>query len=186
MLMTKEKQGQLAGIVTAPYMALATMAICLPRRAAGNQYRHQVMTRAILIDYGYVEGVLHKAALCHDLIEDIPGFDHQLLITADTDGPTVYKLVLEVTKRAGESKVAFLERIYHEGSREACLIKAADRIANLVDIGFMTERSFISRYCDESERYILKISDRVNQDMSTEIRDLIVSRRNLLNILNCA
>ena len=29
-------------------------------------------TYNILIDYGHIDSVLHKAALVHDLIEDIP------------------------------------------------------------------------------------------------------------------
>jgi GTP pyrophosphokinase len=183
MLMTNEKRDLLATIITAPYMALATIAICLARQTTGNQFRHMAQTRDILIDYGHIDAVLHKAALVHDLIEDIPGINHDLIINADEDGKEVYELVLEVSRRPGESKPAFLERIFSEGSEKACLIKAADRIDNLHDIGFTTDRKFISRYCDESEKYVLPISDRVDRDMSTEIRDLIVSRRELLTVL---
>ena len=183
MLMNKDKRDLLAKIITAPYIALATMAIYLPRKIAGNQFRHMAETRDILVDYGHIDSVLHKAALVHDLIEDIPGFNHQLIINADEEGAEVYELVLEVTKRGEESKANFLTRILMEGSEKACLLKAADRIGNLKDIGLMTDKNFISRYCDESEKYILPISDRIDIDMSTEIRDLISSRRRLLSLL---
>ena len=180
MFMTEEKREHLSKIITVPYEVLATMAICKPRRAGGNQYRHMAQTLNILIDYGHIDSILHKAALVHDLIEDLPNFDRILINNADEDGPEVLKLVLEVTRRRGEPKAEFLDRIYREGSEQACLIKAADRIANLIDIGLMTDTNFISRYCNESESYVLPISDRVDKDMSTEIRDLIMSRRKLL------
>ena len=183
MLMTEEKQKMLASMVTAPYMALATMAICRPRKISGNQFRHMAATRDILIDYGYIDGILHKAALVHDLLEDINEFDHQLIINCDHDGPEVYKLVVEVTKQPYESKIDFLKRIYDQGSDKACLIKSADRIANLCDVMFLMENEFITRLCEESEKYILPIAARVSGDMCTEISDLIAKARWLLSVL---
>ena len=183
MLMTEEKRDQLAKIIIAPYMALATMAICKARKISGNQFRHQALSRIILIDYGFIDGILHKAALVHDLVEDLEGFNHRLIIDCDEDGPEVYKLVLEVSRRKGESKTDFLSRIYNEGSDRACLIKAADRIANLADCQFLMDRAFIARLCDESERYVIPITARVCADMVTEIKDLISHARKLLSIL---
>ena len=183
MLMSEEKQKMLAKMVTAPYMALATMAICRPRRVTGNQFRHMAATRDILIDYGHIDEVLHKAALVHDLLEDLEGFDHNLIINCDHDGPEVYKLVVEVTRRPGESKTDFLKRIYNEGSDKACLIKSADRIANLCDVMFLMEKEFISRICEESEEYVLPIASRVCNDMCIEIKDLITRARWLLTVL---
>ena len=183
MLMTKEKQNMLANMVTAPYMALATMAICRPRKVAGNQFRHMVATRDILIDYGHIDEVLHKAALVHDLLEDLEEFDHQLIINCDDDGPEVYKLVVEVTRKHFESKPDFLKRILNEGSDKACLIKSADRIANLCDVMFLMEKDFIIRLCDESEKYVLPITERVCADMCIEIKDLIERARLLISLL---
>ena len=170
-------------MVTAPYMALATMAICRPRKIAGNQFRHMAATRDILIDYGHIDEILHKAALVHDLLEDLDGFDHQLIINCDHDGPEVYKLVMEVTKLPWESKIDYLNRIYEDGSERACLIKAADRIANLSYVMFLMEQDFIQRLCDESEEYVLPIASRVCNDMCTEISDLITKARWLLTVL---
>jgi GTP pyrophosphokinase len=182
MLMTEEKRIKLATMTTAPYVALATMLICKGRKSSGNQFRHQVETRAILIDYGYVDSVLHKAALTHDLIEDLSGFDVNLLLAADAEGPEVYKLVMEVTRSEGESKPDFLRRILETGSSNAKLIKCADRISNMIalGLGLNTERAFVERYCDETEQYVLPIACAVDRDMCIELTDLICSRRKLL------
>jgi GTP pyrophosphokinase len=183
MLMTDEKRQILASMVTAPYVALATMLIPKARKSSGNQFRHQVETRAILIDYGYISAVLHKAALTHDILEDLENFDRNLLKNADADGPAVYKLVMEVTRQHGESKPDFLRRIYEQGSLNAKLIKCADRISNMIalGLGLNTERNFIQRYCAETEEYVLPIARLVDQDMCIELTDLISSRRALLS-----
>jgi GTP pyrophosphokinase len=182
MLMTDEKRQALASMVTAPYVALATMLIPKARKSSGNQFRHQVETRAILIDYGYVSPVLHKAALTHDLLEDLEGFDANLLRNADADGPAVYELVMEVTRRGGEKKSDFLRRIYERGSWNAKLIKCADRISNMIalGLGLNIDRAFIQRYCTETEDYVLPIARMVDRDMCIELTDLIDSRRKLL------
>jgi GTP pyrophosphokinase len=184
MLMTDEKRQALANMVTAPYVALATMLISKPRKSSGNQFRHQVETRTILIDYGHVNPVLHKGALTHDLIEDLEGFDINLLRNADSDGPAVYDLVMEVTRRAAETKPDFLRRIYERGSWNAKLIKCADRISNMIalGLGLNTEREFIERYCEETEKFILPIAGLVDPDMYTELTDLVISRRKLLTL----
>jgi GTP pyrophosphokinase len=146
-------------------------------------YRHQEMCRIILIDYGFIDGLLHKAAVTHDLIEDIKDFDTQLILNCDKDGPEVLKLILEVSRRPGESKKDFLSRIYNEGSDNACLIKAADRIHNLSDCQFLMDKNFISNLCDESEQYVIPIAKRVCNDMVTEMTDLIKQARKLLTYL---
>jgi GTP pyrophosphokinase len=184
MLMTEEKRQILANMVTAPYVALATMLIPKARKSSGNQFRHQVETRAILIDYGYISAILHKAALTHDILEDLEDFDVNLLKNADADGPAVYELVMEVTRQRGENKPDFLRRIYERGSWNAKLIKCADRISNMIalGLGLNTEQTFIKRYCEETEEFILPIARLVDRDMCTELTDLIDSRRKLLSL----
>jgi GTP pyrophosphokinase len=185
MLMTDEKRQILANMITAPYVSLATMLISKARKSSGNQFRHQVETRAILIDYGHISPVLHKAALTHDILEDLEDFDVNLLKTADADGPAVYELVMEVTRQKGEKKSDFLRRIYDRGSLNAKLIKCADRISNMtaLGLGLNTERDFIQRYCTETEEYVLPIARMVDRDMWTELTDLISSRRKLLSFV---
>jgi len=92
----------------------------------------------------------------------------------------VYRLVLEVSRRPGESKGVFLSRILTEGSREARLLKVADRLSNMHDLGLVSDPGFIERYCNETEEYIFPMASEVDADMLTELQDLVVSRRSLL------
>jgi GTP pyrophosphokinase len=139
-------------------------------------------TRSILIDYGHIDSVMHKAALTHDILEDLD-FDKSILINADSEGQKVYELVLEVTRQKTEKKGDFLRRILETGSRNAKLIKTADRISNMKDLGLVTDAAFIERYCDETEQYVLAIAG-VDFDMYTELLDLIRSRRKLLEMIS--
>ena len=65
--MDTQQMLQLKNIYLAPYMQLATELIGKARHAGGNMFRHQIDTMAILIDYGYIDSVLLKAACVHDV-----------------------------------------------------------------------------------------------------------------------
>ena len=178
--MDKKSMLQLNNMSLAPYMQLATELIGKARHAGGNMFRHQIDTLGILIDYGYIDSVLLKASVVHDTIEDIKGFDHNRIIQVDEDGPDVYKLVLEVTRREGEEKKDFLRRIIDEGSQKAKVLKCADRISNMISLGFVTDPKFIERYCDETEFFILPIAIEVDFNMYQELINLIITRRKYL------
>lgn len=178
--MDTQQMLQLKSIFLAPYMQLSTALIGKARHAGGNMFRHQIDTLAILIDYGYIDSVLLKASCVHDTIEDIPDFDSNLIINCDSEGPEVYKLVLEVTKQQGEPKNDFLRRIINEGSQKAKILKCADRISNMISLGFVTDPKFIERYCDETEFFILPIALEVDYNMYQELIKLIITRRKYL------
>ncbi len=178
--MNDEEVVQLKSIILAPYMQLATSLIGKARHAGGNMFRHQLDTMAILIDYGYIDPILLKASTVHDTIEDIPNFDSSLISNADSDGPEVLGLVLEVTKREGESKPQFLRRIINSGSQQAKILKCADRISNMISLGYVTDSKFIERYCDETECYIFPIALEVDYNMYQELINLVMSRRRYL------
>ena len=93
---------QLKSIYLAPYLQLATVLIGKSRYAGGNMFRHQIDTMGILIDYGYIDSVLLKASVIHDLVEDVPGFDPKLILEIDSESRQVYDLVMEVTKKEGQ------------------------------------------------------------------------------------
>ena len=171
---------QLSNISFAPYIQLSTMLIGKQRHAGGNMFRHQIDTMGILMDYGYIDSVLLKASVVHDTIEDIPDFDENLILNADADGKDVLTLVLEVTKRQGERKDEFLKRIITMGSQKAKLLKCADRISNMISLGFVTDAAFIERYCNETEFYILPIAIEVDYNMYQELINLIMTRRKYL------
>lgn len=170
----------LRDIYLAPYMQLATALIGKERRAGGNMFRHQLDTMTILIDYGYIDSVLLKASCIHDVVEDIPGFDTNSIINVDEEGEDVYRLVLEVTRRKEEDKPAFLRRIINEGSQKAKLLKTADRISNMISLGYVTDPKFIERYCDETEFFIFPIALEVDYNMYQELISLVMTRRKYL------
>lgn len=171
---------QLNNTYVAPYIQIATNLIGKQRFAGGNMFRHQVDTFGILIDYGYMDSVLLKASLVHDVIEDIPGFDASLIEKADADGPEVLSLVNEVTKKQGQLKNEYLRGIIENGSYRAKLLKCADRISNMISLGFVTSSEFIDRYCNETEYYILPIAIEVDYNMYQEILNLVMTRRKYL------
>jgi len=178
--MTYEQMQQLKGMHLAPYIQIAINLIGKSREGGGNMFRHQIDTMAILIDYGCIDPVLLKASVVHDLLEDVPNFNHNTLLSIDFESHEVYKLVLEVTRREGETKPDFLTRIKETGSHNAKVLKVADRISNMISLGFVNNLEFVERYINETERYLLPIAQEVSQYMFRELSDLVKSRRKYL------
>jgi (p)ppGpp synthase/HD superfamily hydrolase len=176
---------KLKNLVLAPYIIKATALIGKERHVGGNQFRHAFATLAILFDYKlFDDPVLLKASIIHDLIEDIPETDEQELRQIDRDANRVVDLVLEVTKPKSLPKAVFLNRILKQGSKNAKLLKVADRISNLTDL----HRDFYSKgkmiaCLNQTEKYILPMALEVNQNMATELKDLIAKRRSQVNFL---
>lgn len=173
----------LARTTLAPYIVKAMAMIDLPRKAGSNMFRHQMGTMAILLDYKIDDPVLLKASVIHDLFEELghePWVTRDSIAILDDDGPAVYDLVMEVTIRSTggvrEPKVEYLRRIMLTGSARAKTLKLADRISNLITLGFVTERAFVERYTSETRDCILPYSEAVNADMHRELSDLVKSR----------
>jgi len=179
--MNAEQMDQLSGTRLAPYIQLATYLIGKSREAGGNMFRHQLDTMAILVDYKYIDSVLLKASLVHDILEDIPDFNHNVLLSIDFESHAVYNLVMEVTRRHKETKADFLTRIKESGSHNAKILKVADRISNMISLGFVNNMEFVERYINETEKYLLPLAAEVDQNMLTELNDLVASRRKYLN-----
>ncbi len=177
--MNEHEMDSLRRVVLAPFIQLATPLINRPRMAGGNMFRHQMDTLGILIDYGYFDHVLLKASVIHDLLEDIPEFD-TAEVTALDDGQQVLALVREVTRRPPETKEQFIGRIRRNGSRQARVLKVADRISNMVSLGLVNDLSFVKRYILETALYVFPMAEEVDANMAKELRDLIASRMDLL------
>jgi (p)ppGpp synthase/HD superfamily hydrolase len=175
--MTTEEMINLKGFHLAPYMQVATALIGKSRMGGGNMFRHQLDTMTILIDYSHIDSVLLKASIIHDLLEDIPNYNHNLISSIDYEGHQVYELVLEVTRSPGESKADFLTRILDSGSRNAKILKVADRISNMISLGFVNDMEFVSRYVNETERFIFPMAEIANKYMLMELQTLVESRR---------
>ncbi|GAB6393424.1 MAG: HD domain-containing protein [Treponematales bacterium] len=183
--MTTQEMLRLSGTYLAPYMQIATVLIGKTREGGGNMFRHQLDTMATLIDYGYIDSVLLKASVVHDVIEDVPDFNHNSLMAVDYEGPAVYDLVLEVT-RGEETKAEFLTRILKTGSRNAKILKAADRISNMISLGFVLDYEFIGRYTEETAQYVVPIAREVDEAMQEELESLVTSRRQYLKAIDPA
>jgi (p)ppGpp synthase/HD superfamily hydrolase len=181
--MTTEEMLRLKGVHLAPYIQLATSLIGKTREGGGNMFRHQLDTMATLIDYGYIDPVLLKASIVHDVLEDIPDFNHNLLLSIDYESHVVYDLVKEVTRLPGETKAEFLTRVLEYGSHNAKVLKVADRISNMISLGFVINMEFIGRYTDETERYIFPIAENVDKTMLKELKSLVDSRRKYLSVI---
>ncbi len=176
-LMGSEAMIRLKEMHLAPYIQLATTLVGKRRRSGGNMFRHQIDTFGILMDYGYIDSVLLKASVIHDLLEDVPDFDRDLILSIDEESPEVYKLVLEVTRRPIETKQQFLDRILRFGSKRAKVLKCADRISNMISLGYVTDVRFIKRYTDETEALIFPIALSSDKRMLNELEELVASRR---------
>ncbi len=85
---------KIRNLVLAPYIMKATALIGKQRNVGGNQFRHAFATLAILIDYHYMDPVLLKASVIHDLIEDVKCTSYDEIRAIDDDGPKVLELVL--------------------------------------------------------------------------------------------
>ena len=176
---------ELERMVLAPYIQKSTALRGKTRYVGGNQFRHALGTMAILIDYHYIDPILLKAAIIHDLFEDVNHVRPDEIIQLDKDGPEVYKLVVEVTRNENETKSQFLERILTTGTEKAKVLKCADRISNLTDLHTDTfNRDFIKRYLEETKEWIIPMAEQVNANMLFELNDIIKRREAHLTFLS--
>ncbi len=133
-------------------------------------FRHQMETLAILLEYGYTDSVLLKAALIHDLVEDGGQVDFHTLdeiAKIDKDGTGVLVLVHEVSRQTvdgvEEPKSEFLLRIVQHRSEQAKILKLADRISNINALPMAGDQAFIKSYTDETVKYILPYAHKSSQ-----------------------
>jgi len=175
------EKARLANMVLAPYIQKATALQGKFRYVGGNQFRHAFSTLAILMDYHYFDPVLLKASVIHDVFEDVQFVLPNEIIYLDEDGSKVYELVMEVTRRKtgdkNEPKDVFLKRILTEGSKNAKILKCADRISNLTDLhNDIFNKSYVRKYINESKKWILPMAKEVDQNMLFELKDIIHRR----------
>ena len=167
--------GKLSNLVLAPWIIKATALIGKQRNVGGNQFRHGLATMAILLDYKLFDDyVLLKASVVHDLIEDLPETNESELRRLDYQANQVVDLVKEVSRPKGQTKTDFLKSLLENGSRNAKLLKVADRISNLTDLHRdHYSKAKMTSYLDQSEKYILPMANQVNENMAIELKDLI-------------
>ena len=171
-------------IALAPYIAKARGLIVVPGKGGANLFRHQLFTLTVLIDYGFMDPVLLKASVIHDLLENaaisqISNLKEEIR-QIDADGPAVCNLVLEMTIQTvndvREPKSQYLSRIMTSGSNRAKILKMADRISNVTFLGFVHSRNFVETYLAETRNEILPYAESINKDMFRELSDLVENR----------
>ncbi len=183
----------LARMTLAPWIQKASALIGVHRKVGGNQFRHCMASMTILIDYHFIDRIMLKAAIVHDLIEDFSANPDELK-TLDEDGDKVVALVLELTRDAKkETKKEYLDRLIRHSSPQAKIIKLADRISNLTDLHlFVFPKEQTQSYLEQTESFILPMVDQLMiseipeehkkmvQEMKNEIEDLVFIRRTYL------
>ncbi len=65
-----------------------------------------------------------------------------------------------------------MKRILKKGSQRALILKSADRISNMISLGYVTAPEFIERTCDDTEKYVLEMALMVDYNMCQELISL--------------
>lgn len=176
------EKNDLVRLIAAPYIQKATALIGVARKVGGNQFRHMMATFTILIDYHYTDHILLKAALIHDLFEDVPDSSREEIRNLDWQGHDVVELVEEVTRQPNQTKIEYLEKILKHGSKRAKILKAADRISNITDLHLdIMIQEKMENYLVQTMDYIYPMAEDVNHYMAIELQDLVERRKMYLN-----
>ena len=192
--MNNKEMYSLAGMVLAPWIQKASALVGVHRQVGGNQFRHCMAAMTILIDYHFVDSIILKASIVHDLLEDVSFADKEEIRRVDAEGDKVLDLVIELTRDPRkESKKEYLNRLIHHSSPQAKIIKLADRISNLTDLHlFVFTDEKTENYLNQTEEQIYPMIDELLkadipddqksmvQEMKKEIEDLIFLRRTYL------
>ena len=180
--MNDSEKDKLISMVLASYLQKATTLIGVPRKVGGNQFRHGWATTGVLIDHKFIEPIKLKAALLHDIYEDWPEFDKNEIIYLDSDGFAVHHLIWELTRKPEETKEEYLDRLTKHGSKNARMLKVADRITNLLELNpivFPLEK--IRQKIAETRKWVLPMAKEVSPSMTREMEDIIERIENYLN-----
>lgn len=178
----------------APWIQKATALIGNNRNVGGNQFRHCMAAMIILLDYHFIDSVMLKASITHDLLEDSDKVKPEEFLQIDNDGPAVLKLVNELThNKLTETKEEYFDRLINKSSPEAKIVKLADRISNLTDLHlFVFSKEKTEHILAQTEEFIYPIIEKLLvsnlpekqllmvMEMKKEICDLVAIRRHYL------
>ena len=140
---------------------------------------HPLRITAILRAAGFTENVneeLMIAALFHDIVEDTNTSIEEIKIKF---GKKVASIVDELTIPKSKNKEVFLKSLKH-ASKEAKLIKLADRIDNLMDLSIDSWSEKKKRSYAEQARIILKSCGDAHSELASILKKEIEKTLNLL------
>jgi hypothetical protein len=60
------------------------------------------------------------------------------------------------------------------------VLKSADRISNMISLGYVTDIEFVRRYTDETEKHLFPIAALADERMLDELRELVATRKESL------
>ncbi|MBK7028587.1 MAG: HD domain-containing protein [Bacteroidales bacterium] len=161
----------------APWIQKATALIEHHRKVVGNQFRHCLATMTILMDYHFIDSVLLKAAIVHDLLEDSTRVTEYELSIIDADGPEVVQVVKELSRNKQlQTKKEYLEFLLRSGSAQARIVKLADRISNLTDLHlFVFSKENAQSYIEQTEMYILPmVSSLLDEPLTDYQKNMVI------------
>lgn len=109
------------------------------KRSGGDRpyITHPLMLVDILMAHGHLDDVLLSGALLHDAVEENDHDAKVILRLAEVCPSDVFNLIMEVTDTPGLDREARRSEQLSRAkgySRFACLIRLADKMANLTDI----------------------------------------------------
>jgi (p)ppGpp synthase/HD superfamily hydrolase len=135
---------------------------------------HPIRICAILRAAGYSEfkdREIMIASLFHDLIEDTYITEE---IIKRKFGEKVANIVVELSKKPGQKKLEYLKSL-KDASKEAKIIKMADRIDNLleIDVSIWNKKEKIS-YTKKEGDIILDTCGNSNKELSAILSNLII------------
>ncbi|MHA1150824.1 MAG: HD domain-containing protein [Promethearchaeota archaeon] len=140
--------------VDIPYV-IHPIRITLILRAAGfNEFDHEE---------------LMVAALLHDLVEDTEMTIEEI---EKKFGEKIASIVAELTKPLNGSKERWLKR-FTSSSKEAKIIKMADRIDNLIDMGAFFSEKTQKSYARQG-KIILKTCGAAHEGLAQELNNIIM------------
>lgn len=183
--MKNEEMNFLSSLNLAPWIQKASRLRSKKRKIYGgvsNQFRHNMETMIILIDHQICDSIVLKASVIHDLLEEFPDENIQLLECLE-EGVDVVKLVIEVSKLPFESKEEYLQRLNSSASDKAIVVKAGDRISNLLQLN-TTDFSavYVQKYICETEKYLLPRVKLINNNLHFELVDIIAKLRKIFSL----
>jgi guanosine-3',5'-bis(diphosphate) 3'-pyrophosphohydrolase len=140
---------------------------------------HPLRITAILRAAGFTENAneeLMMAALFHDIVEDT---NTSIEAIKNKFGKKVASIVDELTIPKSKNKEDFLKNLKH-ASKEAKLIKLADRIDNLMDLSIDSWSKEKKRSYAEQARIILKSCGDAHVELASILQKEIEKSLNLL------
>lgn len=125
------------------------------KRIGGLDYiTHPIAVANILLSKGFDETTA-IVGVYHDLKEDTDATDEEIIRHGGTDGETVLRTVILLTKAKGYIMKDYIYKISQDF--RAKMVKLADRLHNL-QCAVVASESFRKRYIKETEEYYIDLA----------------------------